>query len=118
MTGVMIALMGSTRAGVAGPVWTPDGGATAGAPVALSDFQTLPDTASVTIICTVSASWTWSSTGNGTLSASIPSGSSGTTMTFTLTGTSGFIRQRNITLSSTSGGITRYWTITLNVDGS
>lgn len=96
----------------------PAGGTSAGSPQALSVEEFWPATAIQLITCSQTATWTWSSTGSGTLTSTVASGGSATSIQFTLTGTSGFIRTRVITLSGTAGGTTRYWSITLTVDGS
>lgn len=101
-----------------GATWSPDGGSSAGAPVYLADYQMYPARASVTITCTASATWTWTASGNGTLTATIASGGTGTSQTFLLTGNSLAIRSRTITLSSTAGGVTKYYNIYLEVQPS
>lgn len=98
--------------------FTPNGGSSAGAPVALSassDFGS----AIVTISCSSSASWTWTrgtylggstvtvggvgqTTGGGT--------ASGTSISFQVNlGTAN--RYTNWTVSGTSGGVTKYYTV-------
>lgn len=96
----------------------PAGGTSAGSPQTLSVEDFWPATAVQLITCSQSATWVWSSTGTGTLSSTVASGGSATSIEFTLTGQSGFIRTRVITLSGTAAGVTRYWSITLTVDGS
>jgi len=95
--------------------FSPAGGTSAGSPQALSDFGTL--SASVTISCTTSAVWTWSRTGDTNGSATVSSGGSATGITFNLNTTGFTYRQSEFTVSATSNGITRYWTITLTAEG-
>lgn len=102
--------------GTSDVAFSPDGGTTAGAPLALEDFGTF--TASETITCTQSATWTWSRSSGSFGTANVSSGSSATSITFTLN-TSGFdYRQSEFTLTATSGGITRYYVITLTAEGN
>lgn len=101
-----------------GPTFFPAGGTSAGSPQTLLVEDFWPATAVQLITCSQSATWVWSSTGTGTLSSTVASGGSATSIQFTLTGQNGFIRTRVITLSGTAAGVTRYWSITLRVDGS
>lgn len=100
----------------AGATWTPDGGATAGTAVGLSEQMQLY--ASITISCTVSAVWNYTETGTG--SASIASGGSGTSITFQVSTTfGGGFKFANFTVNSVAGGVTKYWTVALVAeDGS
>lgn len=98
--------------------FSPAGGTSAGSPQTLLVEDFWPATAVQLITCSQSATWVWSSTGTGTLSSTVASGGSATSIQFTLTGQNGFIRTRVITLSGTAAGVTRYWSITLTVDGS
>lgn len=100
------------------PVWTPDGGASAGSPAFYSVQDFWPAQAIFEIECTQTAVWTYTSSGSGVFLASVPSGSSSTIITLYLDGDFGFIRSTVVTLSSTAGGITKYYSITLTVDGS
>ncbi len=94
--------------------FTPNGGTSAGAPVALSDYGSL--NASVTISCTQAATWTWTKTGTGG-SASVSSGGSAASITFSNSTTSfGGFKTATYTVSATAGGITRYWTVTVSVE--
>jgi hypothetical protein len=97
-------------------VFSPDGGTTAGTAVPLSEQTQLY--ASITISCTVSAVWNYTETGTG--SASIASGGSDTSITFQVSTTPfGGFKFANFTVNATSGGITRYWTVSLVAeDGS
>ena len=98
--------------------FTPNGGSSAGAPVALSASSTFGP-AKVTINCSSSASWTWTrgtylggstvtvggvgqTTGGGT--------ASGTSISFQVNLGTGN-RYTNWTVSGTSGGVTKYYTV-------
>lgn len=118
MSGIFHALCASLNSGGGGPVWTPDGGASGGSPESYSTEEFFPDAAEFTISCSQSAVWVWSSTGTGSLSSTIVSGGSGTAIVFTLTGDFGFLRSRTVTLNSTADGVTKYYSITLTVDGT
>lgn len=102
--------------GTSDVAFTPDGGTSAGAPVALEDFGTF--TASETISCTTAATWTWSRSSGSFGTANVSSGSSATSITFTLNTTGFDYRQSEFTLTATSGGITRYYVITLTAEGN
>lgn len=94
--------------------FTPNGGTSAGSPVTLSDTGTF--NASITVQCNQSAVWTWS--GNATVpeNVSVASGGSATSITFSIS-TSYYPGTGSWTLSGTSGGITKYWVIDLEVFG-
>ena len=94
--------------------FSPNGGTSAGTAVALSDFGIL--NASVTITCNQSATWTWSKSGTGG-NASVSSGGSATSITFSNSTTSfGGAKEAVFTVSATAAGITRYWTVTVSVE--
>jgi len=93
--------------------FSPDGGASAGSPVGLYDAGQA--FASTTITCSASAVWTYTGGGPGT-NVSVASGGSATEITFNLS-TSLYPRTTNWVLSATSGGVTRYWVIDLEVFG-
>lgn len=95
--------------------FTPAGGTSAGSPQALSDFGTY--NASETISCTTPAVWTWTRTGSTNATASVSSGGTATSITFNLNTTGFNYRQSEFTVSATSNGITRYWTVTLTAEG-
>lgn len=95
--------------------FSPAGGS-AGSPQALDDFAIFPTAASVTISCTQSATWTWTRTGDTQGGATIASGGSGTSNTFSLNPSNTVARETIYTVSATAGGLTRYWTITLNTE--
>ena len=96
--------------------FNPNGGTSAGAPVALSDFEFYPDTASVTITCTQSATWTWTRTGSSQAGASVASGGSATSIVFLLPSAEFLQRSATFTVSATAGGITRYWFVQLDTE--
>lgn len=94
--------------------FTPNGGTSAGSPVNLSDFGLL--SASVTISCTQSATWTWSKTGDSA-SVSVSSGGSASSITFSISTTQfGGFKSADFTVSATAGGITRYWTVYITAE--
>lgn len=95
--------------------YTPDGGTSAGSPVTLSATGTL--SASKTISCTTSAVWTWTASGDSNYAVTPASGGSSTDITFQLSTTGFTYRQTTFTVSATSNGITRYWTVTLTCEG-
>lgn len=98
-------------------VFSPTGGTSAGSPQSLSDFNIHPDPATETISCNQVATWTWTRTGNTLATASRENGGIGTLITFTLPSSANNIRDATFTVSGTAGGITRYWTVTLNTEG-
>jgi hypothetical protein len=93
----------------------PDGGASAGTAVFLSDEVLGTGTATITITCTQSAVWTYTRSGSfGTP----PTGSqTATSLTFSLTNSTAFFRGSTWTVSATAGGVTKYWNVQLSVDG-
>ena len=100
--------------GTSDVAFSPSGGTSAGAPQSLSDFGIL--NASVTITCNQSAVWTWSEVGTGG-NESVSSGGSSTSITFSLsTPPFGGMKNTAYTVSATAAGVTRYWTITLEVE--
>ncbi len=101
--------------GKANVAFTPDGGASAGAAVFLSNLAGYPDQASVTIECNQSATWTWTKSGTfGT--ASVASGSSSTSISFVMSSSNTNFRSTTYTVSATAGGITRYWSVQLETE--
>lgn len=112
-----MALLGTVGFVDATPVWTPDGGTTAGTAVALSDQSQL--FSSITITCTVPAVWNYVEN-FGTGSASVASGNTDTSITFQVeTVPFGGFKFGNFTVNSVADGITRYWTVDLVAeDGS
>lgn len=97
--------------GTSDVAFSPDGGTSAGSPVSLSDAGAT--NASVTISCNQAATWTWS--GGGTYgTASVASGGSATSITFSLS-TPFQNRDASWVVSATAAGVTRYWTVSLTV---
>ena len=96
--------------------WSPDGG-TSGPGVTLSDWAAGGNDASVTITCNQSATWTYFESGQPDAYASIASGNSATSITFTLPNFGFSIYNSYFSVSSTAGGVTRYWTVNLTNDG-
>lgn len=92
--------------------FSPDGGTTTGSRVALDAYGSTY--AEVTIQCTQNATWTY--TGGSGGGASISSGSSSTIITFSVS-TSFNPRSASWTVNATSGGVTRYWTVYIEVFG-
>lgn len=94
--------------------FTPAGGDSAGSPAGLfADGQTY---ASITISCSENAVWTYSGGGPGA-SATPSSGSSSTSVVFQLSTTTA-PRTANWTVSATANGVTKYWTVDLEVYGT
>lgn len=94
--------------------FSPDGGATAGSAEFL--FADGSDYAEVVISCSQSATWYYSGGGSGT-SVSRASGTSGTFIIFSVNTFTG-PKFGNWSVYATSGGITRYWTVALEVFGN
>lgn len=92
--------------------FTPNGGVSAGSPVALSNTGTL--STSITINCTQPATWIWSGSGG---SVSVANNGSSQSITFSLSTTLN-PRSASYTVNGTSSGITKYYTVNLTVDGS
>jgi hypothetical protein len=107
--------MDNLRGKSAGGTFSPDGGTSAGTDVALSDFASVSGTATVTITCSASA--TWSYTRSGTFGTPATGSQTATSLTFSLSNTTTFIRSSTWTVSATSGGNTRYWTVELTNEG-
>ena len=93
-------------------VWTPAGGTSAGSPVAVGDGSSTQ-----TITCSQTATWTWTRSGSTAATASIATGGSGATITFNLPNATTIPRSSTFTLSSTAGGVTRYWSVSLTNEG-
>lgn len=92
----------------------PDGSTSSSSRTLVDDYGE-QSSASVTITCTQSATWTYSRV-TGTLgSANVTSGSSATSITFTL-GLGANFRYSTWNLDGTSGSTTRYWLIELTTD--
>jgi hypothetical protein len=107
--------MDNLRGKSSGPVFTPAGGESSGAPVALYDSASGNQIAVVTISCDQSAVWTHTRTGfYGTPSAST---STGQTRVFSLSNNTTSPRYAFWTVSATAGGVTKYWTVQLENDG-
>lgn len=79
----------------------------------------LDDTASYTINCAITATWTWSRSGSTAGFASIASGGTSTTITFSITppAVTGS-RVSTFTVSGTAGAITENYTITVEAERS
>jgi hypothetical protein len=115
MTGVIAIMAGMSAGGV---TFTPAGGPNAGSPVALSATSFGPGAAQVTITCSETAVWNWTRTGNtANSSASVASGGSATSITFSLSFAFGTNRQTVFTVDGTAGGVTQHWTVTLSTIG-
>lgn len=92
--------------------FTPDGGASAGTAVMLYD-EASGGTANITISCNQSATWTWTRTGSTAAFASVASGGSATSITFTLPNPTTNPRDSEFTVSATANGVTKYWIVDL-----
>ena len=97
--------------------WSPAG--TASAPgEAISDmFGGGGTDASVTITCNQAATWTYFESGSSEGYADIASGNSATSITFTLPNYGFSVFTTYFSVSSTAGGVTRYWAVTLQNTG-
>lgn len=96
--------------------FTPSGGASAGSPQSLGDFATYPGTATETITCNQTATWTWTRSGSTQGGATIATGGTGTSITFTLPSSNTVLRSTTYTVSATAGGLTRYWSVALSTE--
>lgn len=115
MSGILAAIAGAKASGSA-VTFTPDGSASSATPVALYNYS---DTTAVSqsITCSQSAVWNWVRTSGTTGSVSLATGASGLVITFS----QGFgtnPRSTTWTVNGTAGGVTRYWTVTLETEGS
>ena len=96
--------------------FSPAGGTSSASPVFLSDLRSGGSVAQVTIRCTQGAVWVHSRSGTYG-SASVASGGSAASITFSLANTGYIIRESIWTVSGTVGGVTQYWQVTLTNDG-
>lgn len=96
--------------------FSPAGGTSSGTAVYLSDWWAGGGSAQVTIFCSQSAVWTHSRSGSFG-SASVASGGSGTSITFSLSNNGYTIRETTWYVSGSVGGITQYWTVNLVNEG-
>jgi len=96
--------------------FSPDGGASAGAAVVLLDEVYGTGTATITITCNQSAVWTY--TRSGSFGSPVTGSQTASSLTFNLTNSTANFRSSTWTVSATAGGITRYWSVQLSVDGS
>lgn len=71
----------------------------------------------VTITCNQSATWTYFESGSSEGYADIASGSSATSITFTLPNFGFTVFTTYFSVSATAGGVTRYWEVTLQNTG-
>jgi hypothetical protein len=101
--------------------FSPEGGASVGTAVYLISDEPYGQ-AVLEVACTQNAVWTYTKTfdsGNGNEFVSLSSGSTATSITFTLDSLPGWdfqLSRRVWNLSATSGGITQYWQINLRSD--
>jgi|LakMenEpi03Aug12_release.lakeMendotaPanAssembly.Ray.scaffolds.fasta_scaffold315969_4 hypothetical protein len=106
----------SKRKTAPGGTFSPDGGTSSGSRVTLSDYRAF-GTASVTVTCTQSATWTHTRVSGSFGSANVASGGTGTTITFSMAKGASY-RYSEWTLNATSGSTTRYYTIILETEGN
>lgn len=111
-----IITMDNLRGKSSGGTFSPDGGTSAGSRVTLSDYRAF-GTASVTVTCTQSATWTHTRVSGSFGSANVGSGGTGTTITFQMAKGVSY-RYSEWTLNATSGSTTRYYTIILETEGN
>jgi len=93
-------------------VFTPDGG-TLGSSVTLTGYGSGGDDAFVTIDCSVSAIWTWTRTGSTDAYASVSSGGSSTSITFTLPNFGFTALSSTFSVQGNGNGTIRNWTVQL-----
>ncbi len=96
--------------------FSPAGGTSGATPIFLSDLRSGGGAAQVTISCSQAAVWVHSRSGTYG-AASVTSGGSATSITFSLANNGYTTRESIWTVSGTVGGITRYWQVTLTNDG-
>ncbi len=96
--------------------FSPVGGASSASPVYLSDWRSGGGAAQVTIFCSQAAVWVHSRSGTYG-AASVASGGSATSITFSLANNGYTVRESTWTVSGTVGGVTQYWQVTLTNDG-
>jgi hypothetical protein len=111
-----IITMDNLRGKSSGGTFSPDGGTSSGSRVTLSDYRAF-GTASVTVTCTQSATWTYAFVTGIFGSANVASGGTGTTITFSMAKGVNY-RYSEWTLNATSGSTTRYYTIILETEGN
>ena len=97
--------------------FSPDGGTSAGTAVFLYDYTSEPSPSSVGVTLSCSVSATWTVTRSGTFGNPVTGTYTGTSRSFGLiTGVT--YRATTWTVSATANGVTRYWTIQLESEGS
>ena len=99
-------------------IFTPDGGASSSTRVYLSD-EDVETTVSITVSCNQTAVWNWTRTVLIGLYNAVPNvanGGSATSITFTIPGALA-TRSATWSLQGTAGGVTRYWTVYLFMEG-
>lgn len=107
----------SKRPTAPGGTFSPDGSTSSGSRTALYQYQ-YAGSASQTITCTQSATWTYTAVSGAGGSVNISSGSSATSITFSMAGNiSTTFRTRTWNVDATSGSNTRYWTVTVETEG-
>lgn len=95
--------------------YTPSGG-TSGSPTAV--FQTGGPNSSTTITASRAVTWTYTRTSGSFGSANVTSGSSASSITFSITGNNTFnIRTSVWSVSANDGSTTKYWTVTVENTG-
>ena len=100
-----------------GGTFSPNGGASSGSRVSQYAFA-YNSTASVTITCTQSATWTYSRLSGSFGSANISSGASASSITFSMAAGNDSFRYSEWNLDATSGSNTRYWVISLETESA
>lgn len=98
--------------------FTPTGGNSAGSPTNLYNYGATLSEVTVTITCSIAATWTITRTGTAS-GASYASGtySDLASLVLGLSGTS-TPRSTTWTISGTAGGVTQYWSVTIDNDGT
>lgn len=94
--------------------FTPAGGDSVGTAVTLYEYGA-GGTVSITISCTVSASWSY--TRSGSVGFPTTGSTTATSVTFGIINNTTTPRSTTWAVSATAGGITKYWTVAIDNDG-
>lgn len=107
----------SKRKTAPGGTFSPDGSTSSGSRTLLTAYGYY-STASTSVTCTQSATWTYTRTSGSFGSANVTSGGSATSITFSMPHGNQAYRISTWNLDATSGSNTRYWTIQLETEWS
>lgn len=101
--------------------FSPSGGANSTSRQVLTDIQVYPSTATITITCNQTATWSYVlyyTSGAGTPTVSVANNGTGTSITFRMASASNFNRYRSWTVTGTASGISRYFDVQLSAEGN